>query len=333
MATPASLILHNARVLTMDPVLPLAEAVAVRGDRILAVGRSDDVLALRSSDSQVIDCRGLALLPGLVDAHCHLLPTASALSALDCTPAAVPTLAQLQALLARRAGEVPAGQWLRGFGLDPAGLAEGRFPTRWELDAAAPDHPVRLEHDSGHGAVLNSLALRRAGIDADTPDPPEGVIEREESSGQPTGLLLELAGFLRQRLGPTRSWEELAEDVSRLSQRLLSYGITSVQDAGPANGLSQWQTFRSLSDAGKFLPRITMMAGAGNVPHLAARELGFGAGDHRLRVGHAKIMLTLTTGALQPGTEELRERVSECQSLGFPAVSYTHLTLPTKRIV
>ena len=318
MAAHADLILTNARAITLDQAQPCAEAVAVAGEKILAVGRYQDIGNLRKPHTQVIDCRGLTLIPGLIDAHCHLLATASALAGLDCGPASVSSIADLQGLLSRRAGETRPGNWIRGFGLEPSSLTEGRYPTRWELDSAAPRHPVRLEHGSGHAAVLNSQGLALAGIDAATVEPPEGIIHRDEATGEPDGRLLELSGWLRARLGNTRSDQEFAESIARLNRRLLSYGITSVHDAGPGNSPAHWQTFQTLIQAGQFLPRVMLMAGAGWLADFAAAGLAWGAGDDRLRLGHAKIMLTLTTGALQPGPAELGELVAQAHRGGFP---------------
>lgn len=318
MPAPADLLLVNARVVTLDPTRPRADAVALAGDTVLAVGRCADLKKFRNSRTAVIDCRGYTLIPGLNDAHCHLLATAAALTALDCGPPAILSIADLQRAIRRRAKETPPGQWLRGYGLEPAALAEGRYPTRWELDAVAPQHPVRLEHSSGHAAVLNSYALALAGLDAATPDPPEGIIRRDETTGEPDGVLLEMSSWLRDKLGNTRSPTELAAGVSRLSQKLLSYGITSVQDAGPHNGLASWQTFQSLIQAGHFRPRLTLLAGVANLEQFTQAGLSWGSGDDRLRLGHAKIMLTLTTGALHPGPGELAELISAAHSLGFP---------------
>lgn len=318
MPAKADLLLVNARVLTLDPALPRADAVALAGDTILSVGNSTDLRPLRSSRTEVIDCRGHTLIPGLNDAHCHLLATAAALTGLDCGPPALRSLADLQQALRRRAAETPPGQWLRGYGLEPSALAEGRYPTRWELDAVAPHHPVRLEHSSGHAAVLNGYALALAGIAAATPDPPEGIIRRDETTGEPDGVLLEMSPWLRAKLGNTRSPAELAAGVRRLSQKLLSYGITSVQDAGPHNSPATWQTFQSLIQAGQFRPRLMLMAGIANLEQFAQAGLSWASGDDRLRLGHAKIMLTLTTGALHPGPAELAELVSTAHSKGFP---------------
>lgn len=313
-----SLILHNANVMTMDPRQPMAAAVAVAGERIADVGSDDEVLSLRQGDTQLIDCLGLTLVPGLHDAHCHLLATASSLGGLDCSPSRTSTMDQLFQSIKVRAAELQPGGWIRGFGIDPARMREGRFPTRQELDQTAPANPVRLDHDSGHAVVLNSMALAAAGIDATTPDPVEGLIERDADTGEPTGVLYDSAAFLRNRLGNTRSFEELAAGVSKLSRKLLSYGITSVQDAGHNNGLGQWDTLARLVEGEMFLPRVTMMAGANRIGEFLESGLGWGSGDLRLRLGHAKIMLTLTTGALHPGQEDLAILADRCLDSGFP---------------
>ena len=320
----ADLILANARVVTLDRGSPLqlsgvaADAVAISGDKILAVGLYRDIRNLRLPHTRVIDCRGLALIPGLIDAHCHVLAAASALTSVDCRPAAVGTLAELKAAIADRARETPPGQWVRAFGFEPAALAESRYPTRWELDFAAPLNPVRLDYGSGHGTVLNSRGLRLAGIDNTTPDPPEGIVKREEVTGEPDGLLLELSGFLRARLGNTRPDGEFKQGIARLNRKLLRYGITSLHDAGPNNGISHWETFRTLTHSDQLTPRVMMMAGAACLEEFAASGFGWGEGTDRLRLGHAKIMLTLTTGTMLPALSDLRELVADTRRCGFP---------------
>ena len=228
------------------------------------------------------------------------------------------SLAQLLLSIKGRTAELPRGRWIRGFGFDPAQMRDGRFPTRQELDQAAPANPVRLDHDSGHAVALNTLAMAAAGIEATTPDPVEGLIERDADRGEPTGVLYDAAAFLRNRLGNTRTFEELAAGVSSLSRKLLSYGITSVQDAGYNNGLGQWDTFGRLVEEEMLLPRVTMMAGASRIDQFRNGGLRWGSGDLRLRLGHAKIMLTLTTGALHPGQEDLEVLADKCLDSGFP---------------
>lgn len=317
MESSASLILANARVLTLDPHNPRAEAVAIAGERIAAVGSKAQVSNLRGPKTEVIDCRGLPLIPGLNDAHTHILATAASLSALDCRSPGIGSVGELLAAIRDRAAVLTVGQWIRGIGLEPGDLRENRYPTLEELDSAASKHPVRLEHSSGHACLLNSSALIASGIDAETSDPLDGVIERDQN-GLPTGLLLEMGGYLRERLGRTRSPGEIAASVSFLSETLLSYGITSIQDAGPNNGTDQWGTFQSLTYANVFKPRVTMMAGVGKLHEMAEAGLTWGSGDDRLRIGHAKIMLTCTTGQLMPARQDLAELAVGARKLSFP---------------
>lgn len=318
MADLTDLILYNANVWTLDPGNPQAEAVAIAGDKISAVGSNREVLSFSATGTEVIDCRGLPLVPGLNDAHCHILATAASISGVDCTPGNVASIAQLLSSVRRRASALTPGQWIRGHGLEPEALQENRYPTRLELDSAAPDHPVRLEHSNGHATVLNSPALQLATIDSSTPDPMEGLIDRESATGEPTGLLLEMGSFLRRKLGNTRSNEDLESGVSGLGDKLLKYGITSVQDAGPHNGIGQWQTFESLVGKSKFGPRITMMAGVEKLNEFTAAGLGWASGGDKVRLGHAKVMLTTTTGSLYPAREDLRLLAFHALKTGFP---------------
>ncbi len=310
--------LENARVLTLETEQPTAESVAIQGQTIIAVGRHSDISQLVRPGTRTIDCQGMCLLPGFVDAHCHLLATASSLQGLPCGPDAVPNIQGLQSAIRGRADTTPQGNWIRGFGYDDLALEESRHPTRLDLDAASPNHPVRLYHRTGHAAVLNSQGLRLAGIHRDTPDPVEGVIERDKQSGEPTGLLFEMGDFLRERLGRLQTDADSEEGVLRLSRMLLGYGITSVQDAGHGNGLSCWDAFHSLRTSERLRCRVTMMAGASHLGDFLQEGLHWGDGDQWLRLGHAKIMLNLTTGALQPNIDELGQIVARAHQSGFP---------------
>ena len=317
-AGPPDLLLVNARVVTLEPGQPRAEAVAVRGDTIVAVGGQAEAVALAGPGTRTVDCQRMCLLPGFVDAHCHLMALAASLQGLDCGPGVVSSMKGLQDMLRHRAMQTQPGRWIRGFGYDDLALAEGRHPARWDLDEAVPHHPTRLDHRSGHATVLNSRGLRLAGIDRDTPDPPEGVIDRDGATGEPTGLLLDLAGFLRQRLGSLRDAEQIEEGIVRLNRELLGYGITSVQDAGPDNDPARWESFASLQGSGKLQCRVTMLAGEARLNEFLAEGRRPAGGDRWLRLGHAKVMLTLTTGALQPDLASLGRIVVEAHHAGFP---------------
>ena len=322
-----SLVLLNANVITMDPAGPRAEAVAVVGERVAAVGGNGEIRRMGSRGARVVDCQGLTLLPGFNDAHCHLLGLGRRLQDLDCSPDALlrmggASMGSLMALVRGRARGLRAGAWVRGYGYDDAGMAEGRHPVRGELDWAAPDNPVWLEHRSGHAAALNSRALALAGVGRETEEPPGGVIERDGESGEPTGVLLELRDFLRRRLGNIRSRDDFDAGMRAAGELLGSYGITSAQDAGADNGLERWDVFRRLLGEGVLGCRVTMFAGAGRLDEFAAAGMAFGWGEGRLRLGHAKVMLTMTGGALYPPAGELAGLVAGAHRRGFPAAAH-----------
>jgi len=315
---PPSLILLNAQVLTMDPHQASAQAVAVRGNTIAAVGSSSDIAALAGPATKSVDCGGKTLMPGFVDSHCHVLAQAATLQGINCSPKAVSSIQDLERAIKRRAETTQPGDWIRGFGYDDLSLLEKRHPTRWDLDLAAPNHPLRLDHSSGHATVLNSRALELAGINPSTPDPVDGVIHRDTSTGEPTGLLFEMAGYLRQQLGTSRDKAAFQGDVHRLNNTLLGYGITSVQDAGPDNGLDRWKTFQELQSSGSLQCRVTMFAGYSRLAEFQSAGLTWGTGEEQLRLGHAKIMLTMTTGVLEPNVESLSDMVNSAHLSGFP---------------
>ena len=294
------------------------DAVAIAGGVIAAVGDGVEVTRLAGADTHVIDCGGRAILPGIVDEHCHLLAAAATLGRVDCRPAATPTaLAVIEAL--RRSGAGVDG-WIRGHGYDDSLLGLGRHLNRRDLDAVSAELPVRVDHRSGHATALNSAGLRAAGISRDTPDPPGSVIVRDET-GEPTGLLLDMAAWLRRRIDErSRTGRCTTSHLRQLGQQLLEYGITAVTDAGPDNGPERWATFADAVGSGVLPQRITMMAGYARLNEMRDAGLAFGdtACGGMLKLGHAKIMLTASSGALHPHPDELSAMVATAHQAGFP---------------
>jgi predicted amidohydrolase YtcJ len=299
----------------MDRRQPRAQAVAVQGERILAVGSDADVRSSAGPQAEVIDCRGRALFPGFIDAHCHVLAYAASLLALDCSPDAVSSIADIQAAVRRQASVTPAGRWIRAVGYSEADLTEGRHPTRWELDLAAPDHPVRLIHRSGHACVLNSLALRLCGISVETEEPPGSRMERDLASGEPNGLLLEM-NELVDRAVPPLSREELAEGLRLASQRFLAAGITAVVDASHTNGPPEWELLRRMRQEGHLLPRLTAMVGF-EQREAAARWREKEGGDGLLELGAVKIVIKELGEDIYPEEDALAEMVAQGHAQGW----------------
>lgn len=227
-------LLANATILTMDSARPRAPAVAIENGRIAAVGDADELLRARDRDTEVIDLGGRCLIPGFVDAHNHFGPTTLNPVAVDVSPDTVPDIATLQARIAEAARATPPGGWIRAVGYSDDRLAEGRHPTRWELDEAAPEHPVVAVHSSYHRVVANSRALALAGIVKGHTYLPGGAIDCDPM-GEPIGVLAEAATNAPQRHSIAdlleRHEQSLLDLVEANGRRHLALGITAVQDA------------------------------------------------------------------------------------------------------
>ncbi len=337
---PPDLLLTNARVLRFRGSGGSSDTgfLGVRNGRISVIGPQSDASRWTGLSTRIIDCQGITLAPGFIDAHCHLLALGHSLGNVDCRPSAVRSVLDIQDAIRARAASTPGDQWIRGRGYQEFHLAEKRHPNRWDLDAAVPDRPVRLDHQSGHAMVLNSRALELAGIGADTPDPPDGVIERNEA-GIPTGLLLEMASHVRPYM-PKPSPQEAMKALYGASALLLSKGVTSVHDAGPSNGPGRWRFFRQAVHSGRPIPRLTMMSGVSDREAIEAKieEDSTSVGlDRRLSWGACKVMVTLTTGALQPPIDELRQLILQAHDEGsqtaFHAIEHEVIEAVAKTLI
>ena len=321
----ADLVLINARVLTRGYGPAGPEFVAIKAGKIVGAGKARDLPAFKGPMTRQIDCQGMTLAPGFNDAHCHFLALASALQGIDCGAESVTSIRQLirkVALETKSAATLPAThesgiRWIKAYGYDEFHLKEKRHPTRWDLDKAAPQHPVRLDHRSGHATVLNSAALELLGISKNTADPVDGVIERDGLMGEPTGVFYDMGRYIRDASQSAKDEEDFLQGVELANKLLLSKGITSIQDAGPNNDIERWHTFERLKDQRLLDPRVTMMVGASNIQSFLDNGLAPRSGIDGLRVGAAKIMLTLTTGAMQPNRDELIKTVRWCHVRGF----------------
>ncbi|MFH1775237.1 MAG: amidohydrolase [Chloroflexota bacterium] len=313
----ADLILKNASVLTMNPAQPAAELVAIKDHRILLVGRNESLELVKGARTRVIDCQGKTVVPGFNDAHCHIFAFIRMLLSTDLSPAAAGSITAIKAAIRQRAQDAPAGQWLTGTGYNEFYLAEKRHPTRWDLDEAAPQHPVVLAHRSLHACVLNSLALKLAGITRETPEPPGGLIDRDPATGEPNGRLFNMLGYIRERVLPPLSGEELARGAALANQHYLSLGITSLQEASAGNDPSRWQTLGQLKISNTIMSRVSMMLGGHALSEFQEAGLAPGSGDAQLRLGGVKIILSQATGRLDPPQPELNRRASTIHRAGF----------------
>ena len=315
----ADLILYNANVLTPDTRIPRtsqAQIVAIRGDRIMGVGWERK--SYSGPETKFLDCQGGTLVPGFNDAHCHILSYIKGLLSLDCSPGRVRSIEEIKSLLRKRAEQGPPGTWILGAGYNDFYLAERRHPNRMDLDEAAPLHPVKLNYRTAHACVLNSPALKRAGITIETPDPPGGLIDRDPGTGEPTGILYEMGPYISRRAAiPPLNPRELAEGVALAEEHYLSLGITSLQDAGQNNDPGRWDLFREIKERNELTPRLSLMMGISALDELKDRGLGPRYGDDWLRLGALKVVIDESTGSMLPPPEELRRLVRRAVREGF----------------
>lgn len=290
MSESPDLIVHNALVYTVNPAQPAAQAVAMRKHRILAVGFDDEVLALAGPQTQLIDAGGHLVLPGLCDAHIHFGEWC--LMQNEVQLADTQHKADMLQRIADRAMTTPPGAWLVGRGWNESRWGETSFPTAADLDrVTGPDRPALFYRSDMHCAVVNSAALRLAGISAATPNPAGGVIERNEQ-GQPTGVLKELASALVSDLIPPASPEEFDALLRTGIDLLHRLGITAIhdqrikdQDDGPRSLAS----FQRLRRAGALTLRVACNVAAHQLDHVAALGLQTNFGDDYLRLSHVKV--------------------------------------------
>ncbi|GAA5038442.1 hypothetical protein HNP84_003343 [Thermocatellispora tengchongensis] len=251
---PADLILTGGRVLVLDAAFTVARAVAVRGGRVLAAGGDAEIERLAGPATRRIALDGRSVLPGLIDTHCHFEDAGIAEDTVSFAGAR--TIAEAAGRVRAAAGRTPPGEWIRGQVWHPVSqLAEGRRPTAAELDSATTAHPVHLP--IGHSCVVNSTALRLAGIGRDTPDPPGGTIERDPVTGEPTGVLEAGAQRLVTDVIPPWPPERRAAQFVRAMRRLNELGLTGV--VAGATTPEDLAVLRRLRDEGRMTARVAVM--------------------------------------------------------------------------
>lgn len=226
----ADLIITNAKIWTGDEAQPSAQAVAVFGERIIAVGSNADAETLRGPKTRIIDAGGKLLLPGFNDAHVHFVSGGAQLDSVQLND--VTSTDEFVRRIAAQAKKTPKGEWIQGGDWDETKWPGSVLPTKELIDAVTPDNPVLISRYDGHSVLANSIALRLAGVTAQTPDPPGGVIVRD-ARGNPTGDLKDAAGDLVGKIVPPLSHEQRLRTVRRALEHAASLGVTSVQNMDP----------------------------------------------------------------------------------------------------
>lgn len=279
----ATLVVLNADIRTQYPQQPQAQALAISGGRIAAVGDEPTVRSWIGPQTQVIDAGGRLLLPGFNDAHVHFLSGGTQLSNVQLRDARTP--AELTGRLQAFAAQLPAGQWITGGDWDHENWPGAELPRREWVDAVTPQHPILISRLDLHMALANSVALKIAGITRETPSPEGGLIVRDEQTGEPTGLLKDAAMSLVSRHIPPASFADRLSAARAATDHAASLGVTSVQDM---SGSSDVPVYRELQRRGQLKTRIYAFAPLPRWQQSAAAGLTAAAGDDWLREGGLK---------------------------------------------
>jgi predicted amidohydrolase YtcJ len=284
-------ILFNANIHTMDPKRPTVSALLIDQGRVLASGSDQEIFSLAAPQTEKEDLNGKTVWPGLTDAHMHLEAYALSLKFVNCE---TETLEKCLQLVAERARQTPAGSWIEGWGWNQNVWKNG-FPTAADLDRVAPHHLVSLQAKSGHAMWLNSLALQKANINANTPDPAGGLIQRD-SKNQPTGILFENAIELISSVTPEPDENELVNLFLDAQTSLWKMGVTGLHDMDQRRS---FVTLQKLNKEGKLALRVIKSIPEQNFHQAVAVGLRTGFGDDFLRIGSLKLF---ADGALGPQT-------------------------------
>jgi len=322
-AEPAETVFINGNIHTVNDRQPRAEAIATKGGRIVFVGSNAEAAEKFSaaSGSRRIDLKGRTVVPGMTDAHCHIFGIGA--REMNLNLEGTTSLEDFLAKVKERVRQTPAGRWVTGRGWIETFWKPPIFPTRLDLDKVAPDNPVFLTRADGHGAVVNSAALKMAGLTKDTPNPFGGEILKDKKSGEPLGMLLDHAEALVSKHIPPPTATEMERELLLGVKRSLGLGWCELQNAGSV--LAEADLIRRLCDEGKIKLRIyNAVYGPGES---AARLLADGpvvaVDDPRYTSRTIKVVFD---GSLGSRSAALLERYADAETSGFLTQKEADLT-------
>jgi len=301
--TVADLVIMNGKVITVDKRFSIEQAVAVKDARIVAVGRDKEIKGFIGGGTKVLDIQGKPMLPGINDSHMHGVFLGGTMPplALDLRYPTVKSIRDISEVVRKKVESTRRGEWIRGVGWDPGYLEEckknlNRLPTRWDIDPVSPNNPAFFIDFSGHTLLVNSEAIRLAGITKDTPNPPGGEIERDPNTGEVTGIFKELsAQALVSKAVPLYSKGQKREAILSAIKCLNVEGITSYTDAALGPGGDSYggglmaadciDAYRELHKEGKLTARVTIMMLFGEYGALSFEDLKRGLSSFKLPEG------------------------------------------------
>lgn len=287
----STLCLVNGNIITMNPNNPKVEAVVIWEEMIIGVGTNEEIKTFCDETTKIIDLEGKTVLPGFIDCHIHLLSRGTLLKQLDLRDAK--SIDEIKDRIREEASEKPPGTWIVGQRWDDnTFLTERRFPTRWDLDEVAPNHPVILIRVCGHITVANSKAMELENVTSQTESPPGGQIDKDPETNEPTGVLRESAGDLISQYNSFTD-EEYLEALKAACELAVSKGITSIHCLPSTSKAlsSELKFFQTLLMRDELPLRVYLMIQEPLLNNLV--DLGFstGFGNSKLRIGGIKVLL------------------------------------------
>jgi predicted amidohydrolase YtcJ len=276
----------DANIITMDGAKPKAEALAIKSGRFVAVGSSSEIRALAGSGTETLSLRGKTILPGLIDAHCHV--ASSGRETFLALNLGLPSVAAIRQAIKDAAARTPRGQWITGNQYDDRKTDLNRFITRFDIDEVSSDHPVVVTERSGHISIANSVALRLAGLTRDAQDPPGGKYDRDPKTGELTGVMRELATEPVLKLIPPPTRADAKRAAIQMCQAMARSGLTTVHDA-----LVDEIDLLAYQDAlatGELPIRVYALVAYRLLEHLAALNIRTGFGSDLLKIGPVKMV-------------------------------------------
>jgi predicted amidohydrolase YtcJ len=303
---PASLVIRDARVWTGDEQMPWAQAVASRGEQIIAVGTNEAVARLIGEQTTVIDATGGMLLPGFIDTHVHFADGGNGLASVQLRNAATPE--EFTQRIGEFARGIAPGEWIRNGNWDHENWG-GELPQRDWIDAVTPDNPVWINRLDGHMALANSLALQLAGVDADSPDIDGGEIVRDDN-GHPTGILKDNAMAALEQALPAATDALTDRQVMAAMQHVAGNGVTTVHDMA---GWDSLRAYRRAKLQGRMLTRVYSVVPLSDWEQMRDEVAARGSGDNWLKIGGLKGFMDGSLGShtaafLEPFTDAPGDR-------------------------
>jgi len=291
-SSDADIVITGGNVITVDPTRPRAQAVAVKFGKVLAVGQDDELKPLIGSRTKVMDASGRTVIPGLNDAHCHVLTTGRSHLLVNCGPDAASSIADIKKTIAKKTQTTPKGEWVVGFGYDDTKMIEDWYLNRADLDEVTTEHPVWVSHVGGHMSTTNSGGLRMARLTRESVDPVGGKYGRDPVTGELNGVIYEAAQRVfrmgSSSLIPRPTPDQDREAIRWVCKHAASIGLTSFTDANV--DVTAFQSYQAALASGDLSIRTYMLLGVDSLDDFISAGMRTGLGNDLLRVGAIKIV-------------------------------------------